>query len=310
MSWFKKTNAGEFFLNEAHPYSKIRTVKLQHVGIAIAILALVVLGAGAVLEKRTERERAAEQATKEAKNNTSVPGSGTPSGSGAPAPSNQGGYVSLQSSFGGSMGGGSGRQFSASQLIKRGESAADVLPIGTQIQVQLLGNVESMDSNSPVTAVVLQDALSPVQALVIPKGTKVIGNGQLDTQRERLQVHFQTLVFPEGQQYSISGLASMPDGSSGLEGRFSSGAFRRNVSQFVGTFVSGLAVGMKDRTTAGQIGIPFEPGSLKNGVLNGIADSSGNYAKSSAEKMGQVSASIQVPSGKQFVLYLEREFHQ
>lgn len=306
MAWFKKTNVGEFFLNEAHPYSRKRTIKIQHVGIVFAVLAVLVIVLSTALEKRGEAERSQTQAAKDAKADMSVSGN-TAQGS----QDTHGGYMTLQSAFSGrGGGGGSGRQYSASQIIKRGSSAGDVLPIGSQIQAQLVGRVESADSNSPVTAVLLSDALSPVQALVIPKGTKVIGSGQLDAQRERLQVRFHTLVFPEGEQYAISALAVMPDGSSGLEGRFSSGALKRNVSQFVGNFVSGLAEGMKDRTATGQLGIPFEKGSLKNGALNGLADASSNYAKSTTEKMGQASASISVASGVQFVLYLEREFHQ
>lgn len=306
MAWFKKTNVGEFFLNEAHPYSRKRTIKILHVGIVFAVLAVLVIVLSTVLEKRSEAERGQIQAAKDAKSDMSVSGITSAQGS----QNTQGGYMTLQSAFSGRGGGGSGRQYSATQIIKRGSSAGDVLPIGSQIHAQIVGRVESADSNSPVTAIVLSDALSPVQALVIPKGTKAIGSGQLDTQRERLQVRFHTLVFPEGEQYAISALAVMPDGSSGLEGRFSSGALKRNVSQFVGNFVSGMAEGMKDRTAVGQLGIPLESGSLKNGALNGLADASSNYAKSTTEKMGQTSASISVASGVQFVLYLEREFHQ
>lgn len=309
MSWFKKSEVGEFFLNEAHPYSKKRTIKLSHVAIVISGLTVIVLALGSIFEKRAETEREANKAAKEAKSNSEVPGN-APAGSRAQGSgSQQNGYLSLQSTYGGRPVS-TGRQLTATQIIKRGESAVDVLPVGTQIKVELVGRVESTDSNSPVTALILQDAFSPVEALVIPRGTKVIGNGQLDTGRERLQVHFHTLVFPEWEQYSISGLAAMLDGSSGLEGDFSSGAFKRNASQFIGNFVGGLAEGMKDRTSVGQIGIPFEPGSLKNGVLNGVADSSLNYAKTSSEKMGQSGASIKVNGGLPFVLYLEREFHQ
>ena len=304
---FTKTDVGDFFLNEEHPYSKKRTIKLLHVGFAIGVLATIVLIIGTVLDKRAQREQEEARAAKEVKNNSGIPGNAQAGAK--PSQSNQGGHLSLEQNFSTLSRGGSSRQYNATQIIQRGTSGADVLPIGTQIQAQVLGLAESTDSNSPVTAVILQNALSPVEALVIPKGTKVIGSGHIDAQRERLQVQFHTLVFPEGEQYSVSAIATMPDGSSGLAGAFSSGEFRKNASQFIGTFVSGVAEGLKDRTTGGQIGIPFEPGSLKNGVLNGIAGSSANYVKSTSEKLGQVSASISVSSGTPFVLYLTREFH-
>lgn len=304
MAFLKKSRVADFFLNEENPYSKKRTIKMIHVVGVLGFLALGVLILGSVFEKRDNELRVAAEVAKETKASTSTP-------AGAATAQNSG-YVSLPTKFG-SMGGpssGSGRrQASASQIIQRGESSADTLPIGTRILVQLIGNVESTDANSPVQAVLLEDALSPAQSIVIPKGTTVIGSGQLDANRERLQVRFHTFVFPEGQQFTVSGLATMPDGSSGLEGDFSSGQFKRNVSQFLGNFVGGLAKGMTDKTSNGQLGIPVEPGSLKNGVLNGVAQSSMNYAKASSEQMGQVGASIRVKSGARFQVYLEREFH-
>lgn len=299
---FKRTQIADFFLNEEHPYSKVRTLKMLHVGVLFGAIVIFVLILGTVFDDRAKKTAEEVQAAKEAKRINPSQAAGA-----SPPPSTGGGFLSLRSSYTAHS---ASRERSATQIIKRGENVADVLPIGTMIHAELIGRVESVDSNSPVTAVLLEDALSPVQALVIPKGTKVIGSGQLDAGRERLQVRFHTLVFPEGEQYGISGLASMPDGSSGLVGDFSSGAFKKNVSQFVGSFVGGLAEGMKDRTAVGQIGIPFEPGSLKNGVLSGVSNSSMNYAKTQSEQMGQGGASIKVPGGTRFNLYFEKEFHQ
>jgi Bacterial conjugation TrbI-like protein len=303
VAWLKRTQVADFFLNEEHVYSKKRTIKIKHVGIVFGGLAILVFILGAIFDERAKREITATEAKKEAGATT------TPSSS-VKTSSDGSGYLSLPSLNMGGARPSMQRQRSATQIIKRGENAADVLPMGSGISVELIGRVESTDASSPVQAIVLQDVLSPVQALVIPKGTKVIGNGQLDANRERLQVRFHTLVFPEGEQYGISGLAAMPDGSSGLLGDFSSGAFKRNASQFIGTFLGGVAEGLKDRTAVGALGIPLEPGGLKNGVLNGVVQSTQNYTKSQTEQMGQGGASIRVPPGTRFVLFLDREFHQ
>ncbi len=304
MSLFKKSKVADFFLSEAHPYSKKRSIKGWHVLFVFGVSAVLVMVIGTFLDDKSQHDRAAAQAAKEADRNAG------PQAGNRPTSTPDQSFLDLHSGSGKSVSRAQ-RQNTASQIIKRGGSSADVLPMGTLVRVRLLGQVESTDTNSPVQAVVLDDALSPAQAMVIPKGTKVIGNGQLDQQRERLQVRFSTLVFPEGEQYSISGLAAMPDGTSGLVGDYSSGMFRKQASQFIGNFVGGLAEGMQDRTAVGQIGIPFEPGSLKNGALNGVAQSSLGYAKSSSDEMGSKSmASIKVSNGKEFVLYLDREFHQ
>lgn len=307
MSKVGRKNVADFFLNEEHVYSKKRTINLKTVGIVFGVLIVLVFVLGAVFDGQSKRERLATEAKKDLKDQTTTAESMPYSGPKAESDR----YLTL-SSMPDRRGGGSfsSRQRNASQIIKRGENSADALPVGSVFSVQLLGKVESTDNNSPVQAVVLDDVLSPLQALVIPKGTRVIGNGQLDATRERLQVRFHTLVFPEGEQFSISGLAAMMDGSSGLTGDFSSGTFRRHASQFVGTFVSGLAQGLKDRKSTGGLGIPMEEGSVKNGFLNGVTQSAESYAKTEAENMGSGGASIRVPAGTRFVLFLEQEFHQ
>ena len=304
MSVFKREKIADFFLSEANPYSKKRSIKMWHVFSVLGVLVIFVMAAGTYFENQAQHERDVAQAQKEAQRNATPKDGGT-----APQAPSDKGYMDLQAGFS-ARSHGSPKQNSASQIVKRGESSGDVLPMGSLVRVRLIGAVESADSNSPVTAIVLEDASSPAQSLVIPKGAKVIGSGQLDEKRERLQVRFHSLVFPEGQQYSVSGLAMMPDGSSGITGDFSSGTLRKHASQFLGNFVGGLAEGMKDRSSSGQLGIPFEPGSLKNGALNGVAQSSLDYAKSSSEQLGQSNASIRVPTGTEFSLYLEREFHQ
>lgn len=308
MPIFKRVKVADFFLNEANPYSKKRSIKFVHVGIFIGAMVVAVMLMGTYFDTRSQREREAVRAAKDAQANT------IPEGAAARSTAAQdNSYETIHSGWFGGLGGkhgGSARERSATQIIKRGDASGDLLPMGTQIRVRLTGQVESMDASSPVTAILLEDALSPGQTVVIPRGTKVIGTGQLDANRERLQVHFHTLVFPDGEQFGLAAIAAMPDGSSGLAGDFSSGLFRRHASQFIGSFVGGLAEGMKDRTSVGAMGIPLEPGSLKNGALNGVAQSSLDYAKSSSDQMGQSTASIKVPSGKEFIMYFEREFHQ
>ena len=280
----KKAQVADFFLNEAHPYSKKRSIKTAHVLGVLGGSALLVLVTGTLLENRAARDRQIAAAAQDAARQAQLDRHPEPSKTDDPS------YVNLYAATPARpRGGGSAigfREHSASQIIK-GDITGGGLPMGSQLRVQLLGRVESADSNSPVSAILLEDALSPAQAVVIPKGAKVIGSGQLDPARERLQVRFHSVVFPEGSQYSLSALAMMPDGSSGLVGDFSSGKLQKHAASFLGNFVGGVAEGMKDREAAGQYGIPFEPGGLKNGVLNGIGQSSLDFAKSSSEGHGE-----------------------
>lgn len=308
MSIIKREKVAGFFLNEANPYSQKRSIKTSHVGFVFLALVFLVLGLGSYFDAKSAKEHQVSEAKKAAEDASKM--SGANSGANA-SQSDQ--YVSLKSSYSGvgaNHGGGGfgGRQYAASQIIQRGSSPYDVLPIGTYLRVRLIGNVESADQQSPVIAVVTENLLSPGGTEVIPRGTRVMGQGQIDAARERLQISFNTLVMPEGEQYSFSGMAAMPDGSSGITGDFSSGKFKRYASQFVGNFIGGMAEGLKDRDSKGQMGIPFEPGSLKNGALNGVAQSSLDFAKSSSEEMGRAKPSMRLSEGQEFVIYLSREF--
>ena len=97
-------------------------------------------------------------------------------------------------------------------------------------------------------------------------------------------------------------------GSSGLPGDYHSGTAQKNIGRFLGNFVGGLADGMKDRQAGGQSGIAVEPGSLKNGILNGVTVSSLDQAKAYSEGMQNVRPYLEVPGGSIFVLYLEKEY--
>ena len=200
------------------------------------------------------------------------------------------------------------RQYGASQLVRRGEgNTGDKLPMGTTIAAKLLNTVLSSDSNSPVMAEISEEIYWK-NSVMIPAGTKAIGQGTLDDGIERLQVRFHTLVFPDGQQHSLSALALLGDGSSGIAGDFHSRTFPKQAGRFAGTFIGGLAQGLKDKDSRGQAGIVFEPGSLKNGLLNGIAASSLDQANSLAQDSERLKPYLEVPGGAAFLLYLEREF--
>ena len=200
------------------------------------------------------------------------------------------------------------RQYGASQLVRRGEgNDGDKLPMGSTIAAKLLNTVLSSDTNSPVMAEISEEIYWK-NSVMIPAGTKAIGQGTLDDGTERLQVRFHTLVYPEGQQHSISALALLGDGSSGIAGDFHSRTFPKQAGRFAGTFIGGLAQGLKDKDSRGQAGIVFEPGSLKNGLLNGIAASSLDQANSLAQNTERLKPYLDVPGGTTFLLYLEREY--
>lgn len=202
---------------------------------------------------------------------------------------------------------GMSRQYTASQVIKPSGGINDQLPIGTTISLKLLNRIVSSDNNSPVIGVVLED-VNWKDNLVIPQGTKAIGRASFDDASKRLQIRFSTLVFPEGEQHPVNGVGLLADGSSGLPGDYHSGEAQKQIGRFMGNFIGGLAEGMKNKEGSTQSGMSFEPGSLKNGLLNGVKESAFDQAKSYTERMEKVKPYLEVPAGVSFLLYLEKEF--
>ena len=65
---------------------------------------------------------------------------------------------------------------------------------------------------------------------------------------------------------------------------------------------------LKECATTHPFGMTYEPGSLKNGILNGVSLSSEDQAKSISEGLNSSKPTMTLPAGQIFILYLEREY--
>lgn len=205
-------------------------------------------------------------------------------------------------------GGPSNRNRNANQVIRRSAQNSDsigLIPMGSTIGAKLINSIISANSSSPVIAEIASHDVSRD----IPPGSKAIGSAKFDENLKRISIAFHTIVYPDGEQHGAQGVAMMPDGSAGLEGDYSSGEGKRQVGRFMGYFISGLADGMKSRSQEGAFSNSYEPGSVRNGVLNGVAQSAQDQAKQYSDSMGNTTASMSLPAGTEFVLYFEREFN-
>ena len=212
--------------------------------------------------------------------------------------------------YGTTAGNSSARNRSANQVIRPGAGNGDPgasLPLGFSISVRLLNSILSTDTGSPVIAEIPDDVFSH-SVLSIPAKTRAIGSVRFDEGTRRLQLKFNALVYPEGDQHSIQAVGMMADGSAGLDGDFHSGEASRQVSRFMGHFIGAMADGMKERNSGGPFGIPYEPGSVKNGILSGVSLSAEDEVKSMTESLGATKPTMTLPAGQVFLLFLEREY--
>lgn len=295
-----KAKIDKYFMEEACPFTKRRKLKWGNIKIlggfllAASLISLIAFTPDSK-EPKPETPPTAQSKSRESHQEANDAAGNAPD----PFTEGRGRYASAKAP----------RQLGASQLVRRSESGnnGDKLPMGSTIAAKLVNSVLSTDNNSPVIAEI-PEAIDWKGGMLIPSGTRAIGQGVLDDATERLQVRFHTLVFPEGDQHSISAIALLGDGSSGIAGDFHSRTLKRQGGRFLGNFVGGLAQGMKDKEAKGQYGMTFEPGSLKNGLLSGLASSSFDQAKSFADDTERLKPFLEVPSGTLFVLYLEKEF--
>ncbi len=321
-SWlarFRRARAiDQYFLTEKCPFSQKRQLKTRNIKIAAALVLTAaiafILFAGGSAEREWKQSEAAtakaEDLTNHGRSSAQSQGSEGSVGMGGGWGSSQ--ATAAANSYGARAGGSgvSNRQYTSSQIVRGsgdGGASGFGLPMGSTVPVRLLNTLLSSDSSQPVMAEVLQDAAWR-NSVLIPAGARAVGTASFDNAAKRLQIRFHTFVYPQGDQHPVSALALLSDGSSGLPGDFHSGTAKKEVGRFLGEFIGGLADGMKDRQAGGQSGIAFEPGSLKNGILNGATISSLGQAKSFSEGMQNVHPYLEVPGGSVFVLYLEKEY--
>jgi hypothetical protein len=216
-----------------------------------------------------------------------------------------GGYGDLYN-----RGGQQSRTRNANQVIKRGQGGNDPgsqFPMGTLIEARLITGARSVNTASPVMALIPQEITTDAGAS-IPAGTKAIGTASFDEGARRLQLKFSTLVYDDGSQHGIQAIAMMGDGLAGIPGDYNSGQSNRQIGSFIGNFVGGLADGLKERTSGGAFNGTLEPGSIKNGILNGVALSAQDQAKFYSEDLTSTRPSMSAPPGASFYLFLEKEY--
>jgi len=76
----------------------------------------------------------------------------------------------------------------------------------------------SFNTISPVIAQTEYD-ITFLGKIMVPKGTKLIGSCNIEKSVDRVNVVFNSMVFPDGQEIGFSGLALHTDGSGGIPGK-------------------------------------------------------------------------------------------
>jgi hypothetical protein len=148
------------------------------------------------------------------------------------------------------------------------------LPSGTEI-IAHTTNAISSGLESPVIAIV-DRSIQLGSSVVIPQGARVIGF-TAGAVKDRINVRFTSLILPNNHELTISGLALMKDGSTGLMGKVQgSGHPVLGTAARIGT---GAAVVATEFAGAGSLNQPFSQADyLRNQMAYEIASEGSRYS--------------------------------
>lgn len=228
---------------------------------------------------------------------------------------------------------------SADASQPRGRHPEDVVfaPYGRSIKCELVGTVDSINLDTPIIGIVMEDVYWNGK-LVVPVGTEVHSKATNTPTRDRIGSNGKwTLVLPRqgrnrsnGRELVLSGVLldrdervplgqtyGITDMSAGMRGRvLKSTATHQEIQMFVGTFLSEVSKGVKETLQtkeaapglAGMSGQTIPQPTARNAVIGGVGSGTSGvmelWVKQIYEELKKNGSYVRVPAGHQFYVYV------
>ena len=203
---------------------------------------------------------------------------------------------------------------------------------------RLVNTVDSGNIATPIIGQVTRDLIRHGE-LVIPRGTEVHGQAQVDTMRERiasrgdftLVIHDPKRPAYDDKELLVSGIVldreydpefdtyGLIDMGAGLPGQVIETGDKRLVDAFVASFLAGIAqnagsatngaFGNRFYTNASAIGTSALQNLVASPAANGIASVLDMYAQQIMRAVQRDGFYIRVPSGTEFYLYVTQSIN-
>jgi len=141
---------------------------------------------------------------------------------------------------------------------------------GTKIPAVIKDTIFSFNVAAPVTAVVTDDFKLDEQ-IVIPKDSKFLGEAGVLKSLNRINVHFELLIAPDGTERRVRALALSEDGSAGIKGRVNKNTDLRVLKAIGETALAGVSL------FAG--GVNRDPYSLEDNLRMNLAQNMTGQAR-------------------------------
>ncbi len=197
---------------------------------------------------------------------------------------------------------GKGRNFNTPLLIvangsktfgSRSTGEKLTIPTNTYAYVYLERDLMTGNLSTPVSAVTYIDVKSG-NKVILPKGSRLIGQCQ-SINGNRIQIRFESVIFADGREYSIDGLALGDDNIAGV-----AGAVNRNIAKKTGNLFASSLLGAAAQTmsiTGNSFGTI-----LAGNVAENTSDSLENVVDDSASRSGMT---IKVSANTRFKIVFE-----
>ncbi len=161
------------------------------------------------------------------------------------------------------------------------------VPSGTKIPALLSDRVFSFNVAAPVTAILPKDFILS-DKVVIPKGSKFLGEVNVLKSVDRINVRFDLLIFPDGREHQVRAIALSEDGSSGIKGKVNKHTDTKVLKAIGETLLAGASLFVGGRSQ--------DPYSLEDQMRVNLADNLTSQASQDLRSV-KVDKSITVESG-------------
>lgn len=197
----------------------------------------------------------------------------------------------------------SNRDRNASMIISPDKGyAKGKLPLGSRIVFRINGAMTVTSRALPLVGVVVKDTIYE-NSLAVPEGAKLYGEVSFDDTTERANITFQTIIFPNGRERPISGIAIGADARIGLQGEVHSKAIRNVIGHTITRLVGAYAEGSISKGPLGA-----STGGHENGLRNAVSETAKDYTEGFGEALKKEEKWIELAEGTVAEVSLNQPF--
>ena len=137
-------------------------------------------------------------------------------------------------------------------------------------------------------------------------GLKLLGKARQSSTQGRVLIEFDRLIFRSGKTIPIKASVLDATGAYGLEAKVFSSKALMLAGAIAGSFISGFAAAQQNQTTT-AIGFQQTQPSMRNGILQGVAQTTADQSKRMIDEATAEKPVLVVEAGESVVAFFDEE---